>query len=238
MNFTLRSIRIVKVEERPRDAWVDMSLRQLREGEVRFYRVDDPLTGRWLFKVCPDGEMDRTMVKALKCPPGRAFTQLEGSTMLFQRAPEVEGKYYDVISVSYIDEDGRLRRNVVERVDEIPPILRENFEVKTYEEATGRRAPGKRLVALCGEKDEKAMITLFLLERAWPISELTPEAGLNTRKVLNLIRELEKAEIGEVYREAERRYGLQRESIDKIIDLLERDGKILRPGENYLKTKR
>ncbi|RJS84241.1 hypothetical protein CW702_02770, partial [Candidatus Bathyarchaeota archaeon] len=162
MSSLLKSVRIVKAEDRPRDAWVDMSLRQLREGRVRIYSVNDPVTGKWLFKVCEDLEMHRTIIKALKCPPGRLFAQLEGSTMLFQKCSRRKGYYYDVVSISYEDENGRLRRNVVESFDEIPEPLKSNFEVSTYEEVTGHKAPGKKLVVLCREGDEKSMILLFL----------------------------------------------------------------------------
>jgi len=82
----IKSITVTKIEDRPEDAWFDISLRKLREGEARIYRVKDELTGDWLFKVCSDVEIGRYMVKALKCPPGKLFSQLEGATMLFQKS--------------------------------------------------------------------------------------------------------------------------------------------------------
>jgi len=233
----LKNIRIVKVEERARDAWVDMSLRQLREGEVRFYRVKDSLTGEWLFKVCPDEEMHRTVIKALKCPPGRIFAQLEGSTMLFQESI-IRDCYYDVISLSYIDENGRLRRNVVENIEEVPQMLRDNFKIVSYEEATGKKAIGKKLVTLCSKGDEKIMITLFLLERAWPFSALSPDLGVKKLGLLEIIRDIEKAEIDEVYQIAEERIGLSKEDVDKLLELMLEEGKILRMKEGYIKTRR
>lgn len=230
-------ISIVKIEDRPRDAWIDMSLRQLREGEVRFYRVKDFSTGEWLFKVCPDAEKNRTIVKALKCPPGKSFAQLEGSTMLFQKSI-LENLYYDVISLSYIDDDGRLRRNMVESIEEIPNVLHENFEIKSYEEATGRKAPGKKLVTLCRWDDEKAMIMLFLTERAWPVSQIPPEIGMKTPDIYSVIKKLERVKIDEVYRVASEKFGLTHEDLTFLLDSLERDGKILRPQDGYVKTKR
>src|SRR3990170_389637 len=94
----VKQIKITKIEERPNDAWYDMSLRQLRHGEVCFYRIHDFLTGNWLFKA--------------------------------------------------------------------------------YEEATGKTAPGKHWVTLTKAEDEKASITLFLLERAWTLSTTTAEEKL------------------------------------------------------------
>jgi len=232
----LKGLRIVKVEDRSRDAWVDMSLRQLREGEVRFYKVNDTLTGEWLFKVCPDAEMARTIVKAIKCPPGRGFAQLEGSTMLFQRSV-LENQYYDVVSLSYLDENGRLRRNIVGDINEVPNFMKENFRVIPYEEATGKKAPGKKLVSLCREGDEKAMITIFLLGRAWPISPVPPDLGTRTLDLLELIREAERAEIGEIYMMAKRRYKLADRDIEALIRLLEEKEKIERVGKNFIKTK-
>jgi len=228
-------IQIRKIEERDRDCWVDMSLRELREGKVRYYRVRDELTGNWLFKVCRDKEMQRIVVKALKCPPGGGFVQLEGRTMLFQKGL-VEGYYYDVISLSYMDDKERLRRNVLASIDEVPEVIKENFKIMEYEEATGKKTVGKRLVVLCEENDEKSMITLFLIQRAWPVSKIPPEIGMKASDLLRLIRNLERAKIDEIYEAAEQRFKLGKESIDMLLSLLEKEGTIQR-SENYVKTK-
>ena len=228
-------IQIRKVEERDRDYWVDMSLRKLREGKVRYYRVRDELTGNWLFKVCRDDEMQRVIVKALKCPPGGGFVQLEGRTMLFQKGL-MDGYYYDVISVSYMDEEERLRRNVLDSIDEVPEVIKENFKVMDYEEATGKKIVGKRLVVLCEENDEKNMIALFLIQRAWPISKIPPEIGIKASDLLRLIKDLEKARIDEIYQAAEQRFNLERENTDMLLSLLEKEGTIQR-AEDYIKTK-
>jgi rubrerythrin len=175
----LMQIRITRVETRSEDAWFDLSLRQLRRGEVSFYRVKDFLTGEWLFKVCRDRELGKVLVKAVKCPSGSRFAQLEGNSMVFQESV-VEGMLYDVLSLMQADENDRLSRKVVSSVEEVPAFIKENFEIKNYEEAAGKTAPGKHLVTLCRREDERAMITLFLFERAWTVSPLTPEEKLKT----------------------------------------------------------
>jgi len=228
-------IQIRKVEERDRDYWVDMSLRKLREGKVRYYRVRDELTGNWLFKICRDDEMQRVIVKALKCPAGGGFVQLEGRTMLFQKGI-LEGYYYDVISLSYMDEEERLRRNVLDNIDEVPEVIKENFKVMEYEEATGKKIVGKRLVVLCEEADEKSMILLFLIQRAWPISKIPPEIGMKASDLLRLIKELEKAKVDEIYQAAEQQFKLGKENTDMLLNLLEKEGTIQRL-EDYIKTK-
>lgn len=229
-------IQIRKIEERDNDYWVDMSLRKLREGKVRYYRVKDELTGSWLFKVCRDDEMQRVIVKALKCPPGGSFVQLEGRTMLFQKGL-VDGYYYDVISLSYMDEEERLRRNVLDKMEDVPEIIKENFKVMDYEEATGKKIIGKRLVVFCEENDEKGMIILFLIQRAWPVSKIPPEIGIKASDLLNLIKDLEKARLDEIYQAAEREFRLEREDIDVLLDLLEKEGAIRR-SEDYIKTEK
>lgn len=175
----VKQIRITRIEERPNDAWYDMSLRQLRSGKVSFYRVRDFLTGDWLFKTCRDEELGKTMVKAVKCPAGLLFSQLEGNTMLFQ-PNQKEGWLYDIISFSRADENNRVSRRIVDSLDEIPAAIRQNYEVRPYEEATGKKAPGKHWVTLTQVEDEKAMVTLFLLERGWALSTVTPEQKLRT----------------------------------------------------------
>jgi hypothetical protein len=149
----------------------------MRKGEVHFYRVKDFLTGEWLFKLCIDGELGKVLVKAIKCPPGVRFAQLEGNTMVFQESQD-ENLYYDIISLAHADENDKVRRKVVNQIEDVPAVIRENFQIQSYEEATGRTAPGKRIVTLTKGDDEKAMITLFLLERGWALSSMTPEEGL------------------------------------------------------------
>lgn len=170
----LKQIKVTRVETRPKDSWYDLSLRQLRSGEVNFYRVRDFLTGDWLFKTCRDNELGKLLVKAVKCPAGARFAQLEDNTMVFQRS-QSEGMLYDVVSLTQADDSDKLSRKVVSNLDEVPDIIRENYQVKRYEEATGKTAPGKNLVTLSKGEDEKAMIILFLLERAWTLSTTTPE---------------------------------------------------------------
>ena len=173
----LKQIRSTRVEARPSDAWCDMGLRQLRIGEVGFYRVRDFLTGDWLFKVCCDEEFGKVLVKAVKCPAGLRFAQLEGNTMVFQQSV-IEDMLYDVVSLTHADENDRVSRKIVSSFEEVPPVISENYEIKPYEEATGKTAPGKNLVTLCRREDQKAMINLFLLERAWTLSTITAEEKL------------------------------------------------------------
>ena len=175
----LNQVKITKVEERPNDAWFDLSLRQLREGEVRYYRAKDFLTGNWLFKTCSDNELTKIMVKAVKCPPGKRFAQLEGKTMVFQKS-EIEGWLYDVISLNQADENDRLHRKIVNTTEEIPTTIREHFQIVPYEKATGKKAPGKNWATLSKTEDEKSMIMLFLLQRAWTISTVSPEEKMET----------------------------------------------------------
>ena len=175
----LKRIRISKIEQRPIDSWYDMSLRQLRNGQVNYYRVKDFLTGEWLFKLCRDQELSKVLVRASKCPPGARYAQLEGNSMVFQPSQK-EGWLYDVVSLTQADENDKLSRKVVDTIDQVPSFIRENYEVKPYEEATGKSAPGKHWATLSRADDEKAMVSLFLLERAWTLSRTTPEEKVRT----------------------------------------------------------
>jgi rubrerythrin len=190
----LKHLKVRRVEKRPKDAWYDMSLRQLRTGEVNFYRAKDFLTGTWLFKLCIDKEQEKILVKAVKCPAGIRFAQLEGKTMVFQKS-NIEGMLYDVISLSEVDNNNRLRRNVVSSIEEVPTIIRKNYIIKSYEEATGKKAPGKNLVTLCKRENEKEIITLFVLERAWPLSESNPEEKLKEKEEKLLKKKAAKKEV-------------------------------------------
>jgi len=188
----LRQIKTTRIEDRPDDAWYDFTLRQLRHGEVRFYRVRDFLTGDWLFKTCSDKELGKVLVRAVKCPPGARFSQLEGNTMVFQRST-LEGMLYDIISLTRADEKDHLSRKVVDRLEEVPAVIKENYKITPYEEATGKRAPGKHWVTLSRVEDEKGLITLFLLERAWTLSHITPEERMRTVEKERVERQMTKA---------------------------------------------
>ena len=178
----LKHIKVNRVETRPADTWYDMSLRQVRSGEVNYYKVKDFLTGDWLFKLCKDNEQNKITIKAVKCPAGVRFSQLEGSSMVFQKS-QIGEMFYDVISLTYMDENNRLRREVVASTEEIPMVIRENYEIKTYEEATGKKAPGKHLVTLSKQENKKELVTLFVLERAWGLSETSPEEKLKEKEL-------------------------------------------------------
>jgi hypothetical protein len=177
------------VETRSKDFWYDMSLRQLRVGEVSFFSVKDFLTGEWLFKLSNDIQIGKVTVTAVKCPAGIRFSQLEGKTMVFQES-KIKGMLYDVVSLTNFDKNNRLKRNLVSSLKEVPDFIKENFEIKSYEEATGKKAPGKYLVTLHKKSDENMLVSLFVLERGWGLSDLLPEERI---KELELFREKKKA---------------------------------------------
>ncbi len=176
----LKHIKVRQIEKRPEDTWYDMAMRQLRTGNVNFYRVKDFLTGEWLFKLCNDEEQKRITLKAIKCPAGILFSQLEGKTMLFQDSI-IDGLYYDVISLTESDNNNKLKRKIVTTLDEIPPVIKENYQIKTYEAAKGKKAPGKHFVTIHDPENEKALVTLFVLERAWGLSKFSPEEKLQEK---------------------------------------------------------
>ena len=153
----------------------------MRIGEVIFYVAKDFLTGEWLFKLSKDKELHKVTVKALKCPGGIRFSQLEGRSMVFQPS-KIEGMLYGVISLSEVDVNNRFKRNVVSSIEEIPAVIKKNFIIKSYEEATGKKAPGKYLVTLSKYGNEKELVTLFVLERAWGLSDSTPEEALKEKQ--------------------------------------------------------
>jgi hypothetical protein len=226
-------MKITLLEERPEDAWFDLSLRQLRVGEVRFYKVDDLLTGKWLFKVCIDTENNKTMVKAIKCPAGRLFSQLEGATMLFQKSIISDDLFYDIVSLTYVDGEGRVRREIAKSIEDVPSVIRENFDVKLYEEATGKKLPVNYIVTLSKRDNEKDMVTLFLLQRAWT---LPPEEKQKTLNLMALIKKLEKTSIAEIRNVASEQFGIEKDALDSLLANLETKGKIKRLDDGYVKA--
>lgn len=227
----MKNIKISLLEERDEDAWFDLSLRQLRAGEVRFYKADDLQTGKWMFKVCVDPEKNKAMVKAIKCPAGKLFSQLEGATMLFQQSltPDM---YYDIISLTRIDQEGRVRREVVKTLEEVPAVIKEYFEVKDYAEATGKKLPGSHFVTLSKKDNEKDMITLFIIQRAWT---LPAEERQKSIDLLAVLKKLEKVSITEVSHLVAEQFDVDRTTLDELLAKLEEKGKIKKLDENFVK---
>jgi hypothetical protein len=226
----VKSIRISLQEERTDDTWFDLSLRELRAGEVRFYKADDLQTGKWLFKVCCDRENVRSMVKAIKCPAGKLFSQLEGATMLFQKSQN-PNMYYDIISLTKVDGEGKVHREVVKTQEEIPATISDNFEIKHYDEATGKKIPANSFVTLSKIDDEKAMITLFILERA---RTLPPEERQKSMDLIGLIKELQKTSIVDLNNITNETFNVDREALNKMLSDLEGRGKIKWVDENFV----
>ena len=226
----MKSIKIGLLEERTDDAWFDLSLREIRAGEVRFYKVDDLQTGKWIFKICVDPENNRSMVKAIKCPAGRLFSQLEGATMLFQKSVD-QGLYYDIISLTKVDSEGKVHREVVKALEEVPAAIKDNFQVKDYSEATGKKLPGTHLVTLSKKDDEKDMITLFILERA---RTLPPEERQKSLDLMGLIKQLQKTSITDLNNITNEQFNIDREALVKMLSELENRGKIKRVDENFV----
>jgi len=236
MSAMIKEIKVTLAEERPVDAWFDFSLRQLRDGAVRYYRVRDFLTGEWLFKICIDPEAGKVLVKAVKCPSGRLYAQFEGDTMLFQKGAK-EGFLYDVISLSYTDEEGRIRRRMIQALEEVPEIIRANFTVCGYEEGVGKPPPpGRGLVTLTKEGDFRDSVVLFLLERVWPLVPIAPEVAWKADDVLSVIKDLEYARIDEVYTKLKEKLGIGEDEFRSILEVLETEKRIVRPVEGYVKT--
>lgn len=227
----MKSIKISLQEERTDDAWFDLSLRELRAGEVRFYKASDLQTGQWLFKICMDPENNRSMVKAIKCPPGKLYSQLEGATMLFQQSQQ-PNMYYDIISLTQVDSEGKVHREVIKTLEDVPAAIKDNFEVKDYAEATGKKLPGTHLVTLSKKDDEKAMITLFILERA---RTLPLEERRKSLDLTSLIKQLQKTSITDLNNITNETFNIDREALNQMLKELEDRGKIKRLDENFVK---
>ena len=114
--------------------------------------------------------------------------------MVFQ-ASLFAGMLYDVISLTASDENNRLRRNVVSSIEDVPAVIKENYEIKSYEEASGKKAPGKYLVTISKQENEKELVTLFVLERAWGLSESSPEEKLKEKEQVTLKTKGKKKEL-------------------------------------------
>ena len=89
-------------------------------------------------------------------------------------------------------------------------VIRENFVVKSYEEATGKKLPTNYLVTLVKRDNEKGMVTLFLLQRAWTLPQEEKQKTLN---LMALIKKMEKTSIAELRRVANEQFGIEKDTL-------------------------
>jgi CBS-domain-containing membrane protein len=68
------------------------------------------------------------------------------------------------------------------------------------------------------------------------LSAIPPDVGAKMVDLFNMIKNLEKADIEDIYQKAGEQYELTKEDIDRLLNVLETEGKILR-SEQYIKTK-
>ena len=121
-------LKIRLLERREEDTWFDLGKRELRSGEVCFYKINDVLTGEWLIKTCLDDT--KIILKANKCPSGHLISQLENQSMIFQKSL-VSNMYYGVISTTYVDEKQRVKRKSISSLDDVPPSIRNFYDIKS-----------------------------------------------------------------------------------------------------------
>jgi hypothetical protein len=245
-----RLVKIFLIEKRDGDVWFDFVSRTLRRGEVQYYRVKDAVSGTWLFKVSIDKEFGKTLVKVSMSPPGVVYPQLEGDTMVFQKSL-LEGYMYDTISISYVEENGSVRKKNVGTAEELPKWITSGM-VENYEKATGKKPTyGRGLVTVVREDDYKAMIKFFLMEKAWPLGKIPTEIERRKkaeakrapipperRNVLRTIAKLEMAEDEGIYRALDREFGMKRDEAERILAEMKKEKKIIHPKPGYTKRAR
>jgi hypothetical protein len=151
--------------------------------------------------------------------------------MLFQKSLNPE-QYYDIVSLTQVDGEGKVHREVVKTIEEIPATIKDNFQVRTYEEATGKKAPGNHLVTLSRKDDDREMITLFLLERA---RTLPPEERQKNMDLMSLIKELQKTSVTDLGNITGEQFNIDRSALTKILADLEAKGRIKRLDDNFVK---
>ena len=73
------------------------------------------------------------------------------------------------------------------------------------------------------------------MQRAWPISPVPPEVRLKTVNLLAIVKEMEKARIEDIYRAANKQFGIDKREVDALLASLEKKGKIERQKQATLK---
>lgn len=161
---------LVRMVEKRHDAWLDIALREIREGPAYFFEVKDPKTGLWLMKIVKDSELGKIILTVRKRPQGKTFAQLENKSITLKRCPNPEFVYHP-LRVTYVIDD-KLRTRRVSRINQVPIEIRKQYEIHKYEEATKITKPPPflkgKIVVVIKNDDFEGMAKLFILEKVWP----------------------------------------------------------------------
>lgn len=161
---------LVRMVEKRYDAWLDIALREIREGPVYFFEVEDPKTGLWLVKIVKDSELGKIILTVRKRPPGKIFAQLENKSIILKPCSNSSFVYHP-LRVTYAIGD-KLRTRRVSGINQVPIEIRRRYKLNKYEEATNIAKPppflkGKVVVVIKND-DFEGMAKLFILEKVWP----------------------------------------------------------------------
>ena len=159
--------------------------------------------------------------------------------------------------INYMDKEGRIRRRMATRREEVPQLIAGRFQIIRHGEATNKQTSMQdKLVTLISEDDHKSPIILFLLQRVWPLSPRKPEEAytaysleeevrhtkktqnLGNKSLLFIIKQSERAKLEDIYLASSAKLGMSREETESAITELENEGAIYRFEPDYLKTRR
>ncbi len=161
---------LVRMVEKRYDAWLDIALREIREGPAYFFEVEDPKTGIWLLKIVKDSESGKIILTVRKRPPGKVFAQLENKSITLKPCPNSSFLYHP-LRVTFATDD-KLRTKRVSRINQVPIEIRREYQLSKYEEATNIAKPPPflkgKVVVLIENDDFESMARLFLFEKVWP----------------------------------------------------------------------
>lgn len=113
--------------------WYDHSLKRLLKGTVYAY------TFEWkelscVLNVRISEDKSRAQVNLVSSSKADIISkQLTEKTLLFQKS-KIPNYLYIPLSIAYVDKFGRIHYNRVSNVNDVPEVLRDNFELRKYDD--------------------------------------------------------------------------------------------------------
>jgi len=143
------------------------------EGDIATFRCQSSELGEWHVRAFIDLSHGKVAIFGHLLSPylvDSVTLQLERKSIVYTRSDMAPTEYYHPIGMAYVS-GGVVHIRRISSIQELPPQIGDNFQLRRYEEVTTKRArPLKgKLVAVVEEDSVDNMALSFQLEKLEPV---------------------------------------------------------------------
>jgi hypothetical protein len=151
--------------------WFDIGTKSIVSGMQHAFEVKDEISGVWNLNVRIQHNLKKADSKAIASSNvGYKYDQIKRKTITFNETSDMQ-RFYNVIGIAYIDENGRLHSKRIIDINDVPEEIKSNFEIKKYQEVSPYQniTFKDKLVILIDKNKVEDMALLFFLQKIKPV---------------------------------------------------------------------